>query len=723
MMHPCARAHRSFWQSLAAFGLSLCLSLGAVQAQDRAVFIADRMVIAETGQLLAEGSFEARYRNLRVTSDRMRYDRSTDTIVLEGAIVLDDGVGSVYMADFAQLSDDLQTGMLQSARVIVAQQLQLTASQVQRVDGRFTDLQNVAASSCKICTTSAVPLWEIRARRVVHDTQARQIYFEGAQFRFGGVPLAYLPSLRIPDPTLKRATGFLPPRFETNSALGFGVRLPYFIELGPSRDVTLTPYLSVKDAQSLNLRYRQAYGAGTAEVNAAITRDQETGAALRGYLLARGTFFLPQDYSLALRAETVSDAAYFRGYGLEERDRLVTSITIDRTSRDQYDLARLQGFNSIRSDDVNATQPSVMADFNRQTRIDLGAIGMVGLSYHGHARLRASQSSIDGVDPDDFADGRDVTGFGLRADWHNSAITPQGFVLGGAVSARADSYGVREDADYAGQYTRTHLAVAGDIRYPMIKSGANGAQHLIEPMAQFILAPNTPTRLFNEDSALVEFDEGNLFALNRFPGSDRIEAGARVNFGLRYGYSDASGNTGQFVLGKVISTLEAQQFSSASGLGQKSSDWLVAGQMDMNGGFGVTLRTWLQPNSAQLRKMEFRSTMTGKDSGLSLGYLYAPADTDEARTDTIREVSLNARQNLSEQLSADLTGRYDAQSDKVSRAGMGLAWRNECLTVDISLSRTFTSSVNVEPTTDFGLSIAFTGIGGKSAGPAGQCSG
>lgn len=724
-MHRRARKVQNGIKALAQLLLVLAAFVVALPAlaQERAVFIADTMVIAEDGALLAEGTFEARYRNMRVSADRMRYNRATDTVVLDGNITFDDGQGTVYLADFAQLSGDFQTGILQSARVIVGQQLQMAASQIQRVDGRYIDLANVAASSCKICTASAVPLWEIRARRVVHDTQAQQIYFQNAQFRFAGVPLAYFPRLRIPDPSLTRTSGFLRPKFETNSTLGFGVRLPYFITLGPSRDITLTPYVTVKNARSLNMRYRQAFATGNVEINAALTRDNETSAQLRGYLLANGTFSLPQDYRLSLRAETVSDAGYFRGYGLEERDRLVTSITVDRTARDRYDLARLQGFNSIRSGDINATQPSLMADFNRQQRIDLGPMGGLGLSYHGHARLRASQSPIDGIDPDNFADGRDVTGYGLRADWNNTLVTPQGFVLGGAIALRADSYGVREDDVYTGQYSRGHVAVAGDIRYPLVKTDARGGQHLIEPMAQVVLAPNTPTRLFNEDSALVEFDEGNLFSLNRFPGSDRIEAGARANIGLRYGYSDADGNSGQLVLGKVISNLDSPQFAAASGLGQKSSDWLVAGQLDMNRDFGISLRTWLNPETARLRKMEFRSALTAGTSGLSVGYLYAPADTDEGRSATIREVSLNGTQKLSTQLSANLTGRYDAQADQLSRTGMALAWRNECMSVDISLSRSYAASASIKPTTDFGLSIAFTGIGGQSAGPAGNCKG
>ena len=55
-------------------------------------------------------------------------------------------------------------------------------------------------------------------------------------------------------------------------------------------------------------------------------------------------------------------------------------------------------------------------------------------------------------------------------------------------------------------------------------------------------------------------------------------------------------------------------------------------------------------------------------------------------------------------------------------AGVGLEFRNECMLVDLSLSRRFTSSTNVDPTTDFSLAVDLLGFGGgKKVGPAQAC--
>ena len=73
---------------------------------------------------------------------------------------------------------------------------------------------------------------------------------------------------------------------------------------------------------------------------------------------------------------------------------------------------------------------------------------------------------------------------------------------------------------------------------------------------------------------------------------------------------------------------------------------------------------------------------------------------------------------------ARLSNRYDLEARRASNAGLGLMFRNECLLVDLSLSRRFTSSTSVRPTTDLSVSVELLGFGGSTApGPSRQCRG
>lgn len=99
----------------------------------------------------------------------------------------------------------MQNGVLTGARMVMAREMQPAATRIERHDGVTTTLDNVVASSCQVFhNTGRRPT---RARRITHDTLTRQMHFEGAQFRFMGLPLMWLPSLRLPDPTVRAVRG------------------------------------------------------------------------------------------------------------------------------------------------------------------------------------------------------------------------------------------------------------------------------------------------------------------------------------------------------------------------------------------------------------------------------------------------------------------------------------------------------------------------------------
>ena len=112
-------------------------------------------------------------------------------------------------------------------------------------------------------------------------------------FLIRNVPVFYLPRLRLPDPTLDRATGFLTPSIRTTSQLGTGLKIPYFIKIGDHKDLTLTPYLSSR-TRTLELRYRQAFARGRIEFNGAVTRDDERPDSTRGYVFGYGNLIISE---------------------------------------------------------------------------------------------------------------------------------------------------------------------------------------------------------------------------------------------------------------------------------------------------------------------------------------------------------------------------------------------------------------------------------------------
>lgn len=692
-------------------------------AQDQATLVSDSLEITGDTRLIAEGNIEVFFKGRRLKAQRIVYDQAADRLEITGPIVLTDETGDIIvLASQADLAADLSEGILTSARLVLNRQLQLAANKMLRVAGRYTALQTVAASSCKVCEGDPTPLWEIRARRVVHDEVERQIYFDRAQFRLGGVPVFYIPRLRMPDPTLDRATGFLMPSLRTTSDLGTGLKFPYFIVMGKSADLTVTPYLTTRDSQTLELRYRQAFATGTLTMTGAVTRDDLVPGNTRGYLFVDGEFTLPLNFGLTIKGQTVSDPAYLLDYGIANLDRLDSRIEARRTRRNEHISARIISFQTLRDGEDNTTLPSIIADLTFHRRFSLGPLGGEGgLRLQTHNHYRSSTNPLDGPDSDAIADGRDLGRISARIDWRRSFILPlgiEGTVLG---EVTADAYRIAQDTIFNGSTTRTHGNLGVELRWPWVKAGASGATHVIEPVVQVIWASSDTETLPNEDSALVEFDEGNLFALDRFPGSDAVERGPRANLGVTWTRYDPAGWTMGVTLGRVYRETDLGQFSAGSGLDGAKSDWLAAVNFDLADGFAMTGRIVLD-DDLNVTKGEARLALNLPKTAFASSLIWAVADPLENRPDPTQEVTFDARRKLNPNWTAKLSGRYDFVADRGTVAGLGLEFLNECARFDVSLSRRFTSSTSVSPTTDFSLSLDLVGFGsGVTGGPARTC--
>ena len=680
-----------------ALAVALWPALGAAQT---ATLVADSLAIRQDRTLVAEGDVEVIYEDTRLTAERIVFDQATDRLAIEGPIaVVEAGGEALLLADQAALSRDLQAGILRSARLVLDEQLQLAAAQVVRAEGRYTRLSNVVASSCRVCPSSPTPLWEIRAARVVHDRLDRQIYFDRAQFRLAGLPVAYIPRLRLPDPSVERATGLLTPSLRFSSELGPGVKLPYFIVLGQSADLTLTPYIADR-TRTLEFRYRQAFRRGTISVYGAAS-DDELGQDGRSFLFAEGDFVLPADFLLSFGVETASDDDYLLEYGYSDDTRLETEVEIVRARRDELIRTAITEYETLREGSLPGRDERLetYARALYERRVPLRRAGELRFSLDAAGLRRGSD--LDRA-------GRDVARIGAGVGWRGDRVLANGLVLDGVVRFGVDAYGISNDARFDETVTRVVPRSAIALRWPLVRTRGAVAEAL-QPVVQLGWAEVYGGDVPNEDSRLVELDEGNLFALGRFPGRDRAEDGSRIDLGLSYTRT-APGSRLGLVAGRVVRFGGGDQFEEGTGLAGGTSDWLTAVHLDLGDRLALANRALLR-DDLDVSRNEFRVAYDGERAEIAASHIWIDTDPLRVSGGDVNELTLDAGYRISRSWSGEVEGRYSLETDRADSTGIGLSWRNECLRIDVSLSRRYTSSTNVEPITDFGLEVSLLGFG------------
>lgn len=689
--------------------LSIPLLAHAQDGSDAALLIADEVFITADRTLVAQGNVEAFQNGTRLQAPAVRYNQDTGRLIIEGPITLTDNGETLIFADAGALDADLRNGILTGARLILNRRLQIAAHKVERVGGRYSQLSKASITSCKVCDDGRAPLWQIRAKRVIHDQVEQQLYFDQAQFRILNVPVFYIPRLRLPGPQLERATGFLVPSIRTTSQLGTGLKLPYFIKLGDHRDLTVTPYLS-SVTRTLELRYRQAFRRGRIEFNAAVTHDDQRPNKNRGYLFGSGAFDLERDYKLNFDIEATTDRGYLNEYGYFLQDRLESQITVSRARRDALVRASLYNFESLRAGDINDNLPTIVFDAEYERRFFPDTVGgELRLRLEAHSHRRNSDRDSDGPDDDMVTDGRDVARIHARADWLRRFAFSSGLVADVQAGIGLNFFDITQDASFAQNHSDLVPQAAVALRYPMLRRGAGGVTQTLEPVIQIGWTGGKRLDIPNDESTRIEFDEGNLLSLSRFPRPDLRERDTVAAVGLNWSRINPEGWDTHVTLGQVFRAEEDPDFSASSGLNGVSSNILFAARLRSPNGVTLTGRS-LFDSELRFAKAELRGYWGFARGSLGGSYVWLDEEPAEDRSEAVSEILLNGRYDINKHWAVNADWRFNVADDSAATAGLGITYNNECVAVNMTVARSYSSSTAVEPTTNIGFNVGLRGF-------------
>ena len=656
-----------------------------------------------TGRVTASGNVEIYYGERTLTADRIIYDSDTGRITAIGGIVLRDPSGATVFADFADLDAELRDGLVRGARSVMGENIKLSAAEARRIDARFNVLTKAVYSPCKVCPDDPVPLWRIRARRVIHDEVERVIHYEDATLEVLGVPIAWLPWFSHPDPTVDRATGFLEPEFRQSSVYGYGARVPYYWVIDDTSDLTFSPLLTTGDGAVGVIEYRRAFESGTFTTAGSLTfNDYEGSNELHGHIEARGEFGLADDFRWGFDGIAVTDSGFLRRYDFSDEDRLTSELYVRRYRSDSFLDATAVYFQSLRDDEPAGQIPVVLPDFEARHEMPgflLG--GDLGVFTSAAVLLRG--------------EGLDTSRLSIGADWERQVILPVGLSLRGFAEVRGDLFVVD---DFAGIESATEFRFAPlagvEARFPLIRESSGGVVHVLEPIAQAIVAPygGNGSGIPNEDSQVTEFDETNLFDTSHFTGLDAFEEGPRLNLGLRYERISPGGVKFDASVGRVLRLRGADEFSSGSGLADAASDWVGAWSASYDPYVSVRQRLRISDGFAITRN-EIGAELTFGRFAVSANYIFLESDPLIEAPEDREELIGRARFRIARNWSISGNARRDIERGDFVEIGGGLTFANECCQIDFFVKRDFRESDDAPASTSVGVLVKLFTLGNQ----------
>ena len=660
----------------------------------------------ELGIITARGNVEISRLDYVLLADTVTYNQRDDILTAQGHVTILEPTGNVVFSEYAELTGDLKDGIIEDIRVILRDGARMAANGARRTGGVIHEMSKAVYSPCNICREdpSRAPLWQIKAIKVVHDQRRHDITYRDAWLEVMGVPVAYTPYFSHPDPTVKRRSGFLFPSFGSSSDLGFVLRTPYYFNIQPWQDLTLTPIYTSKEGPVLGADYRHRFTRGELNLAGSITSDSDND--VRGHIDADGRTDINRTWRAGFDVERSSDDTYLRRYDFPASSgkTLTSRIYAEGFRKRNYMLINGYAFQGLQQDDDPGETPLVlpMMEYHH-----VGEPGRLG----GRTRLDANLVSLN------RNDGTDTRRMSVTAGWDLPYVAPKGDIYTLSTSVRGDVYHVDDlersgKSDYSGFAERMLYEVGLHWRYPLARSHAN-ALEVLEPMAAVIVSPygGNPDTIPNEDSQDFEFDDTNLFRSNRFPGLDRVEGGPRFNYGMRWGVYGLGGGHTSFLVGQSVRLRKDDTFAEGSGLEDHLSDIVARAEISPGPYFDLTYKTRLDKENFSFKRNEVELSTGPKALRLSSSYVYFEQKNDDEFATSREELRSTATAQLNRFWRTKGSFVYDLAADEARSVGLNVVYEDECLVFDTRLSRTFYQDRDIEPADSIYFTVGFKTLG------------
>lgn len=666
-----------------------------------------------------------------VRADQLSWDRKTGRILATGNIRLVDADGNQLFTDSIELTDELKAGAMENMLLALREGGRLAANKGERQEDGTVLLHNAAYTACAVEDDKGCPRnpsWRITARRVIYDPDRKSLRFEGARPEIFGLRLMPLPPLTLATDG-RPISGLLIPDVQLSASNGVQFSQSWYQRLSDNRDLSITGYVFTEALPMVSARYRQLTSQGSFQVTGYLTRSSRipiggplaaSQSDFRGYLYANGRYQFSPNWGLTFSGRIASDRTFLRRYDISRDDRLRSTAQLERIDADSYFSIAGWATQTLRVGDAQGQVPFAIPEIDYRRRLTDPVLG-------GRVQLQFNTLAISRTA------GQDTQRAFASAQWDLRRLTPWGQELTVTALARGDVYHSDENALTAtasyrgnpGWQTRGLGAVAVDLKWPLVGQFLGGNQ-VLTPRFQVVASPTLRNlEVPNEDARAIDLEDSNLFALNRFPGYDRIEDGVRFTYGIDWQFERPGLRVNTTIGQSYRLSSRPTLLPDGTGLSERTSDIVGRTEVRFKDVVKVTHRFRLDKDNFAVRRNEFDAAVGTQSTYLEVGYLRLNRDVGGGIEDLKdrEELRIAGRISFARHWSVfgsgvfDLTGVSDdpalvgVDGFQPIRTRLGIAYEDDCIELDFTWRRDFVATGDARQGNTFQIHIAVKNLG------------
>jgi LPS-assembly protein len=703
----------------------------APEAEAPVAFEADRVEYDTNSEAVtATGNVVLRRDGQAVRADNVTWNRKSGAIVASGGVRMVDEQGNTLLTEKVELTDELKTGAMENLLLALREGARIAADSGRRLENGNVELERASYTACAVETAKGCPkepTWRVNARKVIYDAKRKRISFKGAR-------IVFFDAVAIPIPGLQTTTdgraisGLLIPDFRFTPSNGVEISNSYYLRLAENRDLTATAYIYTDAPPMAQVQYRALTEKGAYQITGYATGSRriaifgsDPGARddFRGYLFANGRLQLSPKWSVTASIRRATDRTFLRRYDIDRDDRLRSMTELERIGTNSYFSLAGWATQTLRIGDDQGQIPVALPVIDYRHRLTDPLLG-------GRLEFQANSLAIQ------RSDGQDTQRAFARVQWDLRRILRGGQEVTLTGLARADVYhsdenALTETAAYrglAGWQSRAIAVAALDVKWPLLGRAFGGTQ-VFTPRVQLVATPPVSNLdVPNEDARAIELEDSNLFALNRFPGYDRIEDGVRFTYGFDWLLERPRWRIKTTIGQSVRLTNKPSLFPDGTGLTDRVSDVVGRTEVRYRDFLKLVHRFRLDKDNAAIRRQEFDVVVGSQRTYLEAGYVKLNRDIsgdiedlrDREEMRVAGRVAFANYWSLFGSAVVNLTDRnedpeFGSDGFQPLRTRLGVAYQDDCLDVSLTWRRDYAATGDARRGNSFQVRFALRNLG------------
>jgi len=494
-------------------------------------------------KLKASGNAILRKGSKTVQADIIEYDQISNELYAKGNVRLDDTASTITGSEL-ELSMSSSTGVIPNATFVTRlnntnsvfnKNIRGTASVlfIEGVDKK--KLENASITTCDADQND----WFINASEIEINERSKTVEATNATIEFKGVPVLYSPLVNFSFND-ERKSGFLAPNIGTTSRSGFETAVPYYMNLSPTSDATITPRYFTKRGLQLQGEYRyldENYsGISSAEI---LNSDNDASDTRRYLIKINHQHKLAEGLTATARIEKVSDDNYFSDLesliSVTSQVNLPQEVQLNYTNDDWNVNLMSQKFQNLSTSSPYERLPSLAASYSK---VNEDGVGLSQYETNLSLSLTQFERNNDYTGIDNTIGTRFVAKPSIATHFEKNYgyITPK-------LSMNLSSYDLENSNTSSKQFAIPTVSLDSGFFFDrQFKFGENNFIQTLEPRAFYTYTPyRDQSMLPMFDTGLLDLNQNSIFTENQFVGGDRVIDANQVTLATTTRFIDETG--------------------------------------------------------------------------------------------------------------------------------------------------------------------------------------